>query len=126
MYIYISDIHIFVYKDTWIYESAKRNKHAFYFQRLRQIGVVISSDPQVRQAEFEEFDQKHTKFLGRTCGMVCFLLTKRYQKTKLLVGGLEHDFDFSIHIGKFIIPTDQYFSEGWNHQPEKEDKTEVA
>jgi hypothetical protein len=32
----------------------------------------------------------------------------------LLVGGLEHGFDFSHHIGNFIIPTDElhHFSEG--------------
>jgi hypothetical protein len=36
----------------------------------------------------------------------------------MLVGGLEHGFYFSHHFGNVIIPTDQYFSEGWvNHQP---------
>ena len=31
-----------------------------------------------------------------------------------LAGGLEHEFDFSHHIGNFIIPTDElhHFSEG--------------
>ena len=39
----------------------------------------------------------------------------RYE-VSYLVGGLEHEFYFSI--GKFIIPTDFHmFQRGWNHQP---------
>jgi hypothetical protein len=40
----------------------------------------------------------------------------RFQQEYLLVGGLEHQFYFSHHIGNFIIPIDFssiIFSEGW-------------
>jgi len=41
------------------------------------------------------------------------------RKKTNLVGGLEHDFYFSHHIGNFIIPTDEvhHFSEGVGQPP---------
>jgi hypothetical protein len=46
----------------------------------------------------------------------------QYTRNIILVGGLEHEFYFSLFfhsVGNFIIPTDElhHFSEGWrNHQ----------
>ena len=42
---------------------------------------------------------------------------KMMKHVELLVGGLEHEFYFSIQLG-IIIPTDFHiFQRGWNHQP---------
>ena len=51
-------------------------------------------------------------------------LSKKLHLRSLLVGGLEHEFYFSIYIGNVIIPTDFHsiiFQRGWLKPPEQDE-----